>query len=852
MNANTELVKKIKLLYVEDNDEVRESTVEILEYYFKDITVAYDGEEGLELYKKSCLTTNSVFDIVISDIKMPKINGVEMCKKIKELNKEQLLVMITAHDNQEYLMEAINIGVDKFITKPITNADDLVLPLIDLSKKVMLHMELEKRDFLLKQKNRIIDENIFMTISDLNGKIIDISQAYLDFTGYTKDEVIGRNHSIFRDEGANPEIIKNLWATILVNREWTGKLKNNKYSGEEYWIKSKISPLYDIEHNKIGYTSIVEDITNTKRLESLSITDSLTEIHNRRYFDYSLKREFKSAIWRKEKFGLLIIDVDYFKDYNDFYGHVKGDKVLKMVATEIKKCVNNSVEGVFRIGGEEFAVFISDATDREVDRIALEILTSIELLEIEHEKSTVSKFVTISIGAVNIDGSKDSMSNEDLYNLADSNLYKAKEKGRNRVVFNVNTSSISTLKNLDVITKLPNRQSLIQDLSMIQDEAMLVLLHINQINSIKDLYGLEAVSDIISQKAKQLSQIIIDENVTLYSLNMQEFAILVTSRKLFDKYLALLKYSILTNSDDNVYYADSDNNYLISDFTAGVSYGIENIFNHSDSVLQEAIMARKNMIIYKNNQTTLELQKSTLNRLRVYKKALHSGNVIPYFQPIIDVNDNSVLKYEALARLLTDTGEIVTPYYFLDSAKQDNTFEYFTRQMMQKVFNVYEKSKVDISINITYENISSESMQDYIKNRLEKYGGKGITFEIVESEDIEDYELIEKFILMLKEYDCKVSIDDFGSGYSNFTNIIKLNIDYIKLDGSLIEKLNIDENVEHMITALLSFAKKANIKTIAEFVSTKELDKKVRELGIDYIQGYLYGEPNTPEKYDIV
>ncbi|MFT5835180.1 MAG: diguanylate cyclase (GGDEF)-like protein/PAS domain S-box-containing protein [Sulfurimonas sp.] len=851
MNKNTEWLKDITLLYVEDNTDVRESTVEILKYYFTDIAVAFDGVAGLELYKESYLKTNSYFHIVISDIVMPKMNGVEMCKNIKEINSEQILVMLTAHDNQEYLMEAINIGIDKFITKPIISADDLITPLINLCKKIMFDVEFKKKDFLLKQKNRVIDENIFMTVSDLGGRITEISKAYLNFTGYTKEEVIGKNHSIFRHEGANPEIIKNLWETILADQEWTGKLKNNKYSGEEYWISTTISPLYDIDHKKIGYTAMAEDITNTKRLESLSITDSLTEIHNRRYFDYSLKREFKSAAWRREKFGLLILDVDYFKDYNDFYGHVQGDKVLKVVAREINKYVKDVVEDVFRIGGEEFAVLISNASDREVERIALDIVTNIELLEIEHKKSEVSKFVTISIGAVNVDVSKDTMSNEDFYNLADNNLYKAKGGGRNRVVFNVDVDSIGTLKNLDVLTKLPNRQSLIQDLSTIQEEAMLILLHINQVNSIKDLYGLDAVSDIVSQKAKQLNEVIIDDSVTLYSLNMQEFAILVTKRILFEKYLSLLKYSVLPNSDENVYYADDDN-YFISDFTAGVSYGILNIFNHSDTVLQEAIMAKKNLLIYKNNQTTLELQKATLNRLRVYKKALHSGNVIPYFQPIIDVKDNSILKYEALARLLTDTGEIVSPYYFLDSAKQDNTFEFFTRQMMQKVFNIYAKKKTDISINITYENISSDSMQHYIKNRLEKYGGDGITFEIVESEEIEDYKLIEEFILMLKEYNCKVSIDDFGSGYSNFTNIIKLNIDYIKLDGSLIEKLNVDKNVEHMITALLSFAKNANIKTIAEFVSTKELDEKVRALGVDYIQGYLYGEPKSPEHYGLV
>lgn len=851
MSKDIKFTKNIKLLYVEDNDELREAVLEILKYYFNNITTAENGKDGLEFYENHHSSKKTYFDIVISDIKMPHMDGVEMCKKIKDINPNQIIVLLTAHDSNEYLTDAINIGVDKFIIKPIVDANEFISSLIKLSKKILYEHEFKKKEFLLKQKNKIIDENVFMTVSDLSGKIVEISQAYLNFTGYTRDEVIGQNHSIFRDEGANPEIIKNLWETILADKEWFGELKNNKYSGEEYWISSTISPLYNIKNKKIGYTAIVEDITNTKRLEALSITDSLTNIHNRRYFDYSLKREFKNATWRKENFGLLIIDVDFFKDYNDFYGHVKGDKILKTIASEIKKYVNNSIEDVFRIGGEEFAVFISNKSDRTVQRIALELVTNIELLEIKHEKSAVSDFVTISIGAVNIDGSRNSVSNEDLYNLADNNLYKAKQSGRNRVVFDVDISSMETLKNLDVITKLPNRQSLIQDLSILQEEAMLILLHINQINSIKDLYGIEAVEDIVSQKAKQLSQIIIDNGATLYSLNMQEFAILVTSRSMFEKYMALLKYSILTNSDENVYYADDDN-YFISEFTAGVSYGMLNIFNQADIVLQEAIISKKNMLIYKNNQTTLELQKATLNRLRVYKKALHSGNIIPYFQPIIDAKDNSVMKYEALARLMTDTGEIVTPYYFLDSAKQDNTFEFFTRQMMQKVFNIYAKRKADISINITYENINSPSMQDYIKNRLDKYGGDGITFEIVESEDIENYALIEDFILMLKKYNCKVSIDDFGSGYSNFTNIIKLNIDYIKLDGSLIEKLNIDKNVEHMIKALLDFAKNANIKTIAEFVSTKELDDKVRELGVDYIQGYLYGEPNTAESYGLI
>ncbi len=840
---NISRLKTIKLLYVEDNDDVRESTLEILVFYFNDIIVAKDGLEALSLYDSS-------INLIISDISMPNMNGVEMSKKIKAINPNQSIILLTAHKTENYLIDAIDIGIDKFIIKPILSIDKFITPILELSKRIILEQEFNKKKFYLKQKNKIIDENIFITVTDLDGIILEISSAYLDFTGRKLGEVIGQTHRLFRNDSSDKELIRNLWETILLNKKWTGKLKNNKYSGEEYWLKQTISPLFDISNKKIGYTAVSRNITNSTKLQELSITDALTDIHNRRYFDYSIKREFKSSSWRKENFSLLIVDVDYFKDYNDFYGHAQGDKVLKAIASQMKNHVNRTINDVFRIGGEEFAIFILDSSDEEVKKISLEIVRNIELLKIEHEKSKVSDYVTISIGAVNLDGFTHSMSSDDIYNLADNNLYKAKQSGRNRVVFNENIDNTNLFKDLDVITKLPNRQSLIHDLELLQEETMLILLHVNQINTIKDLYGIEIVSNMIFKKAQHLSEVVTDDNVTLYSLNMQEFAILVSSKNMFEKYLALLKYTILINHEENISLDEQDD--LVSDFTAGVAYGIADLFNQADVSLQDAIMSRKSLMIYNKNQTTVELQKSTIDRIRTYKKALHNGDIIPYFQPIIDVKDNTILKYEALARIITENGEVISPYYFLDSAKHDNTFEFFTRQMMQKVFAVYANNKADISINITYENIISPTMVEYIRNRLEKFGGEGITFEIVESEDIEDYKLIEEFIIMLKEYGCKVSIDDFGSGYSNFTHIIKLNIDYIKLDGTLIEKLLVDKTVEHMVKALLVFAKNANIKTIAEFVSTKELDTKVREMGVDYIQGYYYGEPKTPQSYSLI
>lgn len=403
---------------------------------------------------------------------------------------------------------------------------------------------------------------------------------------------------------------------------------------------------------------------------------------------------------------------------------------------------------------------------------------------------------------------------------------------------------------IEKTTNLPNREALMEDISHLKNEAMLIILHMNQIEAIKQLYGFEITKKVIVDKSEKLSHLIKDEEATLYSINIQKFAILVKERTLFDKYLSILQFSIFNNMD-SCKYCGEDGEDIIIDFTAGVAYGTEHLHHTANVALQEATISKENYKIYDTIPECAITKKMTLNKHKVYKDALHEGYVVPYFQPIIDARDDSVMKYEALARLLLPDGTIVAPYHFLNVALEDKTFEFFTRQMMQKVFNIYNNTSAEISMNLTYENIKSNTMLEYIKNRLEKYGGERITFEIVETEEIEDYGVVENFILMIKEYGCKISIDDFGSGYSNFTNLIKLNIDFIKIDGLLITKLLSDEKARLMVQGLIHFAKNINIKTIAEFVSSKELSECVKELGVDYIQGYYHGEPKDAKFYNL-
>lgn len=706
--------------------------------------------------------------------------------------------------------------------------------------------DISNKLFLLTQQNAIIDQYVFMTTSDLEGRIVDISQAYLDFTGYKREDVIGKNHRIFRNHDMDKKIIKHLWESLKEQKIWKGELKNNKASGEEYWISTVISPLYDKNNTLIGYTSIKEDITSKKRLEELSTIDSLTLLHNRRYFDTYFKRELKRCSWKNETFSLVLVSVDYYENYRNIYGRLNADTVILQISNAMKMLLDSSVHELFKVTETEFALILLNYNDEYVNKIAQQLLSCVVALQIKNSESKTSDFFTVSIGAANIDTQVYTYYCDDIYNIVDANLSTAKKNKGNNVVSKLNSKHAHELKNIDIITKLPNRGALVHDISILHDEAMLIILHIKQINSLKNLYGFRFTTEVITQKAKQLLETLRDEEASLYSLNIQEFAILITNKNLFDKYLLILKHFILMN---NEYYINDLEQAIPADFTAGIAYGTERIFNHADLVLQEAILSKVSHKIYQNNPTAIQLQEDTINRLRVYKNALHEGKILPYFQPIVDTLTSEVIKYEALARLETEDGEIISPYYFLDSAKEDKSFEYFTRQIMQKVFNVYAKNNVEISMNLSYENIASETMVDYIKNRLDKYGGKGITFEIVESEDIENYKLLEQFILLVKNYGCKVSIDDFGSGYSNFTQLLRLNIDYIKLDGSLIEKLNTDTNVKHMIKGILEYAKNSNIKTIAEFVSSKELAESVKELGIDYMQGYYYGEPKPQDYY---
>ena len=320
---------------------------------------------------------------------------------------------------------------------------NLSMTLMPGKKRVLLSgkdiTESYKKEKLIHDYMQLIDKNIITSSTDLKGKITFVSDAFCRTTGYTKDELIGKNHNIVSDKNTAKKIYEDLWTTISNNRTWKGELKNRRKNGTFYWVEQTISSIYNEHNEKIGYTAINQNITNRKRLEELSITDGLTNIYNRRYFNEVFPKMLNIAKRNNEFICFLIMDIDFFKQYNDTYGHQMGDKSLINLANAIKNMCKRADDYCFRLGGEEFGIIYKVKDEKQSVVFANSVRKRIEELLIEHKTSKVSKYLTVSIGVVCQSG-KNIATDVEIYKQGDDLLYEAKKNGRNRVYSNLKKS----------------------------------------------------------------------------------------------------------------------------------------------------------------------------------------------------------------------------------------------------------------------------------------------------------------------------------------------------------------------------------------------------------------------------
>jgi len=284
----------------------------------------------------------------------------------------------------------------------------------------------------IKSRMYLIDQNILMAKFDTHGVVLDISSKLCRFLGVSKQEVIGQKSHFFIHDDTCDVQPEDILITASTGTTWEGELCIQSSDQQLKWIHSAVHPELDADYNVCSYTNIIQDISDRKAIEELSITDPLTKLYNRRHFEQVLDQELRLAARNKSAVTLAIIDIDYFKKYNDCYGHPAGDQALIQVAQIFSQSLNRPNDYVFRLGGEEFGFIFSDFNREQTLHFLNNIKAQVEQLNITHAESDIREHMTISIGA-HISCNDHRLDSNQLYIKADEALYQAK-LNRNQVI----------------------------------------------------------------------------------------------------------------------------------------------------------------------------------------------------------------------------------------------------------------------------------------------------------------------------------------------------------------------------------------------------------------------------------
>jgi c-di-GMP phosphodiesterase len=404
----------------------------------------------------------------------------------------------------------------------------------------------------------------------------------------------------------------------------------------------------------------------------------------------------------------------------------------------------------------------------------------------------------------------------------------------------------------DPVSALPNRYKLLEDIRN-SSVPVLALLKAERYNEINSCFGylfgekyIINIQDIIETTLNQTLSM-----VQLYHVDRDTFAILE-------------EYSSFNQNDISFQNRFSDIIQILREQTfsigglrfpvpvsAGISVGNREdpilLYNQAEQALTAALYTSKSEMMYTESQDVKEDIISHTNTLAMVSHAIKSDMVEVEFQPIVKSRGSVVAMYEALVRIRNEEGELIPPGAFLYTTKLSSYHKELTRLVFQKTFKRMRNTDTQFTVNISMENITDKDFLPFLDEMMKTYPrcSNRCVLEITESEGVENYDEVCEFIRSVRNLSYKIAIDDFGSGYSNFSNIIRLSVDYIKFDGTLVQRMKKDEKAVVVLNKMNEIAHELGVATIAEFIDSQQLLNIARKIKIDYCQGFLLGRPST-------
>jgi len=415
-------------------------------------------------------------------------------------------------------------------------------------------------------------------------------------------------------------------------------------------------------------------------------------------------------------------------------------------------------------------------------------------------------------------------------------------------ILNANNEIIEYISIQKDVTDLLNPKKQLHDYVDSSQEPLVAFVKIDGFMDIEKLYGHKITQEIEDKFADKIL-----EQMPEY-LHFKKFFSLGHGEYIFVQDLELNKELEL----DTIILELKNFQQMVSGLEIDIGeieYDISILMSvsHGEHCLENVKYAMKSLertkqdFIVSNDFVEQEQGKALQNLqiLKMVKVAIDNMNIISYFQPIVSNETKKVVKYESLVRLVNEDGKVVSPYLFLDLAKRGKYYSKITGMVLENSFNALKFTDKSVTMNISALDIEKKSTREKIYELLDLHREMGprIVFELLEDEDVRDFDEITKFIARVKAFGVKIAIDDFGAGYSNFERLLKYQPDILKIDGSLIKNIETDAYSMSVVKTIVAFAKEQKIEMVAEYIENENIYEIIRSLGVEYSQGYYFGAP---------